>query len=101
MKVNLDTISRNAHQIFYRLRWGGCIACPVCGSIHIYNPEAIIIGGGISKRENFTLRVERYMNSHLPTGFRDTAKVLTASYRNDGGMMGAYYNFIEYIKRGE
>ena len=69
--------------------------------VYIYNPEAIIIGGGISKRENFTLRVERYMNSHLPTGFRDTAKVLTASYRNDGGMMGAYYNFIEYIKRGE
>ena len=69
--------------------------------VYIYNPEAIIIGGGISKRENFTSRVERYMNSHLPTGFRDTAKVLTASYRNDGGMMGAYYNFIEYIKRGE
>ena len=70
--------------------------------VYIYNPEAIIIGGGISKRENFTSRVERYMNSHLPTGFRDTAKVLTASYRNDGGMIGAYYNFIEYKqKRGE
>lgn len=40
MKVNLDTISRNASNIFYRLRWNGCIACPACGSIHIYNPEA-------------------------------------------------------------
>lgn len=40
MTINLDSISRNAHQIFYRLRWNGCIACPVCGSIHIYNPEA-------------------------------------------------------------
>lgn len=40
MKINLDSISRNAHHIFYRLRWNGCIACPVCGSIHIYNPEA-------------------------------------------------------------
>ena len=40
MKINLDTISRNASNIFYRLRWNGCIACPVCGSIHIYNPEA-------------------------------------------------------------
>ena len=70
--------------------------------VYIYNPEAIIIGGGISKRENFTSRVERYMNSHLPTGFRDTAQILTASYRNDGGMIGAYYNFIEYKqKRGE
>lgn len=64
--------------------------------VYMYNPEAIIIGGGISKRENFVKHVERYMNSHLPTGFRDTAKILTASYRNDGGMMGAYYNFVEY-----
>lgn len=70
--------------------------------VYVYNPEAIIIGGGISKRENFTARVERYMNSHLPYGFRDSAKVLTASYRNDGGMIGAYYNFVEYKeKRGE
>ena len=64
--------------------------------VYMYNPEAIIIGGGISKRESFTSRVERYMNSHLPYGFRDSAKVLTASYRNDGGMMGAYFNFKEY-----
>lgn len=39
MTVNLDSISRNAHIIFHRLRWNGCIACPCCGSIHIYNPE--------------------------------------------------------------
>lgn len=64
--------------------------------VYMYNPEAIIIGGGISKRESFVKHVERYMNSHLPTGFRETAKILTASYRNDGGMMGAYYNFVEY-----
>ena len=39
MKINLDTISRNANQIFQRLRWPNGIACPECGSIHIYNPE--------------------------------------------------------------
>lgn len=40
MKVNLDSISRNSVQIFHRLRWSGGIACPVCGSMHVYNPEA-------------------------------------------------------------
>lgn len=39
MKINLDTIARNANQIFQRLRWPNGIACPECGSIHIYNPE--------------------------------------------------------------
>lgn len=68
--------------------------------IYMFNPEAIIIGGGISKRESFTSSVEKYMNSHLPYGFRNTAKVLSATYKNDGGMLGAYYNFVEY-KKGE
>lgn len=40
MKINLDSIARNANQIFHRLRWNGRIACPRCGSMHIYNPEA-------------------------------------------------------------
>ena len=40
LTVNLESIARNANQIFHRLRWNGCIACPNCGSIHIYNPEA-------------------------------------------------------------
>lgn len=64
--------------------------------VYIFNPEAIIIGGGISQREGLIPAVERYMNSHLPNGFRNTAKLLRATYKNDGGMMGAYYNFIEY-----
>lgn len=40
MKINLDTIAKNASQIFHRLRWSNGVACPECGSIHIYNPEA-------------------------------------------------------------
>ena len=40
LKVNLDTIAINADQIFHRLRWANGVACPECGSIHIYNPEA-------------------------------------------------------------
>lgn len=39
MKVNLETIAQNSAQIFHRLRWSNGIACPDCGSIHIYNPE--------------------------------------------------------------
>lgn len=40
LKVNLGTITANADQIFHRLRWANGVACPECGSIHIYNPEA-------------------------------------------------------------
>lgn len=37
--ITLQSISENAAEIFYQLRWNGQVCCPVCGSIHIYNPE--------------------------------------------------------------
>ena len=40
IKIDLFHLSTHAEEIFYRLRWGSQIACPECGSIHIYNPEA-------------------------------------------------------------
>ena len=38
MNLNLIHITTHSHEIFHRLRWGECIACPECGSVHIYNP---------------------------------------------------------------
>lgn len=67
--------------------------------VYMFNPEAIVIGGGISKRETLVPSIERYMNSHLPYGFRNTCKVIPAKFHNDGGMMGAYYNFVEYKEK--
>lgn len=37
-KVNLSSIATNADQIFHRLRWSSGVACPECGSLHVYNP---------------------------------------------------------------
>ncbi len=83
-------------------RFYDLLATGIANLIYIFNPEAIVIGGGISKRPTFIEELEKFINSHLPAGFQNTAKILTASFRNDGGMMGAYYNFIEYKKeKGE
>ncbi len=67
--------------------------------VYIYNPEAIVIGGGISKRESLVPSIEKYMNAHLSYGFRNTAKVIPAKFHNLGGMMGAYFNFVEYKEK--
>lgn len=39
MKLDLYHITTHSSEIFHRLRWGECIACPECGSVHIYNPN--------------------------------------------------------------
>lgn len=92
---NKDEIAIAVVNRFYDLLGVG-----MANLVYMFNPEAIVIGGGISKRDSFISSVEKYMNSHLPYGFRNTAKVVRATYRNDGGMLGAYYNFVEY-KKGE
>ncbi len=66
--------------------------------VYMFNPEAIIVGGGISKREGLIPALARCMNSYLPDGFRNTAQVVGATFKNDGGMLGAYYNFLDYQK---
>ena len=35
IQINLKSISKNAKEIFHRLRWKGHIYCPQCGSIRI------------------------------------------------------------------
>ena len=39
MKLDLLHITSHSAEIFHRLRWGEIIACPECGSIHVYNPN--------------------------------------------------------------
>ncbi len=39
MKLDLLYITQHSQEIFHRLRWGEIIACPECGSVHIYHPN--------------------------------------------------------------
>ena len=40
MGLGLLYITSHSKEIFHRLRWGEIIACPRCGSVHIYNPDS-------------------------------------------------------------
>lgn len=39
MRIDLYTISSRSAVIFHALRWNGCVCCPECGSVHIYNSD--------------------------------------------------------------
>jgi predicted NBD/HSP70 family sugar kinase len=75
------------------------VAKGIANLIFALNPEAVIIGGGISRRNSFIEGVKRETNAILPDGFKNTADILPASYCNDGGILGAYYNFMEKGKK--
>lgn len=84
-----DFLAEQAVANFYHY-----LAVGIANLIYTFNPEAFVIGGGITNRECFIEELNKTINRYLVDGFKNTAIIRRAYYKNDGGMMGAYYNFI-------
>lgn len=74
------------------------LAIGIANLTYIFNPEAIVIGGGVSNRKTFATELKRELKKIMVPSFYDTVKIFNAQYGNDGGIMGAYYNFISSNK---
>ena len=74
------------------------LALGIANLQYIFNPEAIIIGGGISTRKTFVSELKKELKKIMLPSFYDKVKIYPAYYGNDGGMLGAYYNFVNYKK---
>lgn len=66
---------------------------------YVLNPDAVILGGGIMAQEAYLKpRIEAALKRYLlPTVAANTA-LLFAAYRNEAGMLGAFYHFIDKQK---
>ena len=73
----------------------------IANLVYIFNPEAIVIGGGISARADFGKEINAYADYYLVEGFQDTLDIVPAKFRNDGGIMGAYCNFVDRYGKEE
>lgn len=67
----------------------------IANLVYIFNPEALIIGGGISARKGFGAEINAYANYFLVEGFQSIVDIIPAQYQNDGGILGSYCNFVE------
>ena len=71
-------------------RWTDEIAYGLAGLIHIFNPEVVLIGGGVSSQEELViLPVRRKVNELIMQDFTDGLVIKRASLGNDAGMVGA------------
>lgn len=60
--------------------------------IHIFNPEMIIIGGGISAQGNIlTEPIEKKIKELAMKAFTDDLEVVVTSQNNDAALWGAYF----------
>ena len=73
----------------------------IANLVYIFNPEAVIIGGAISARDDFGQEINAYADYYLVDGFQDTLDIIPAHYKNDGGILGAYCNFVDRYGKEE
>lgn len=77
-------------------RWIECIAAGIVGLVHIFNPELILIGGGVSAQEEYFIQPlrEKVKGSVMPHFARDL-DLRAAALGNEAGMSGAVYYLIQ------
>ncbi len=68
-----------------------------CLSLYVtFDPEVILIGGGISSEPEFIKGINRYLTElkRLSSVYKDV-RIDVCKYKNDSNLYGALYNFME------
>lgn len=76
--------------------WIGDVAAGITGLVHIFNPEAVLVGGGVSTQEELLMAPlrRRVLQGVMPR-FAESLRVEAATLGNDAGMIGAVRFFLE------
>lgn len=70
--------------------WIGNIAAGISGLIHIFNPEAVLIGGGVSaQKELFIDKLRDRIMDMIMEEFKEGLEIKATELKNDAGMIGA------------
>ncbi|WP_025724509.1 ROK family protein [Acholeplasma granularum] len=62
---------------------------------YIFNPDMIVIGGGITGRKSFIDELNEFFIPKITPNLRKYTKLVAATHKNDSGMIGAFIHFKE------
>jgi predicted NBD/HSP70 family sugar kinase len=72
------------------------LAIGISNLIYIFNPEKVIIGGGITGRgEKFLQELNEEIAKYLLPDFQKQTNIVLAAASNSAGMIGAVYHFMQ------
>jgi len=79
--------------------WIGDIAAGIVGLVHTFNPQMVLIGGGVSSQEDLLIKPLRakILSTVMPR-FAEGLQVEAATLGNDAGMIGAAKFFMDCSK---
>lgn len=74
--------------------WTDEIAQGLAGMVHIFNPQLILIGGGVSAQQKLLIDpIAAKVKASVMPAFAEGLEVRAAHLHNDAGMVGAVYYF--------
>ena len=81
--------------------WTDEMAIGIAGLVHIFDPEAIIIGGGVSAQHELLIKplAEKVSRFVMPD-FADGLTIKAATLGNNAGMIGAVKYFMDHKEKG-
>ena len=81
-------------------RWIADIAAGIAGLVHTFNPQMVLIGGGVSSQEELLIRPlrEKVLKTVMPR-FAECLQLEAATLGNDAGMIGAAKFFMDCCNR--
>lgn len=63
---------------------------------YVVNPEKVVLGGGIMAQEEYLSGlINTALDRYLVSSIREKTTIAFAHYKNDAGMLGAFYNFMQ------
>lgn len=74
-------------------QWFGRLAMGISNLIYLFNPEMVAIGGAISNRASLVDELLPFLKGTCNPTFLSNTKIITASFKNDGGLWGAFYHY--------
>lgn len=78
--------------------WIADTAYGIASLVHIFNPEIVLLGGGISnEKEMFVDKVREKVLSSVMKNFRKNLKIQSAALKNSAGLIGAVYYAKQHL----
>lgn len=78
-------------------RWTDEIAQGLAGMVHIFNPQRILVGGGVSAQKTLLIEpLERKVKAAVMPAFAEGLTVTAAALQNDAGLVGAVYYLLHH-----
>lgn len=82
--------------------WTDEIAIGICDLVHIFNPEKVLIGGGVSSQQELLIDpLEKKVRENVLPIYAANLQIKASLLKNDAGMTGAVYYLRKISKEND